>query len=98
MKIYIDMKLKLIKRNEVIVKRQHWSDYEQALIDAKRLSNGVYYHEVIYKYDWKFDGSCIVYMLMGDNLIHPIKYFDSKDCEYNRVCAEELVELLNQKQ
>ena len=31
-----------------------------------------------------------------ESLEFPVKIFDSPDPEYNRVCAEELVELLNQ--
>ena len=42
-------------------------------------------------------GGCLVVYLY-DAISFPIKCFSSDDSDYNRICAEELVELLNQKQ
>lgn len=41
---------------------------------------------------------CYYVIIGGEISVYLIKKFNSDDIEYNRVCAEELCELLNQKQ
>mgnify|MGYP003415206623 CR=1 FL=1 len=83
------MKLKLIKDNEVVVSKK-----ECELLYSIRSSvrnQTVAFH--VFEYD-----DCVDVMLNCGCGFIPIKRFESDDPDYNRVCAEELVELLNQEQ
>lgn len=85
------MKLKLIKNNEVVVNKEDsvFIDDQIELINA--INNGKVGYFACY--------SDISIVKVTNGLSYfPIKVFNSDDPEYNRVCAEELVELLNQKQ
>ena len=85
------MKLKLIKNNEVVVNKEFYGfiNEQPKLIYAINKGKASYFacHSDI----------SIVKVTNGLSCF-PIKVFNSDDPEYNRVCAEELVELLNQKQ
>lgn len=85
------MKLKFLKNNEVVVNKEDsvFIDDQIKLINA--INNG--------KVGYFAHYSNISVVKVTDGLsCFPIKVFNSDDPEYNRVCAEELVELLNQKQ
>ena len=92
------MKLKIIKDNEVVVDVNEYTKlicFENAFKSMQRkiLDGKLPRFTVWYGYD----GDYIVYMELN-GFITDIKRFDSDDVEYNRLCAEELVELLNQEQ
>ena len=92
------MKIKRIKDNEVVIDGKEHAKllcYENAfkpmqrrILDGKlprfTTQDGYY-------------GDYIVSMELN-GFVTEIKRFDSDDVEYNRLCAEELVELLNQEQ
>lgn len=85
------MKLKLIKNNEVVVNKEDsvFIDDQIELINA--INNG--------KVGYFAHHSNISVVKVTDGLsCFTIKVFKSEDPEYNRTCAEELVELLNQQQ
>lgn len=89
------MKLKLIKDSEMVVSKV---EYELLKQEHFRLE------DLIHSVDWSgisyyVDNSFFPIVKMTNNKVSlPIKRFASDDPEYNRICAEELVELLNQKQ
>lgn len=97
------MKLKFIKDNEVVISREEYGEL------LKRPTEGcicdkdcIYFNRAILNGNAKYgceemQGSYYVF-IRGESSICPIKMFNSDDIEYNRICAEELVELLNQKQ
>ena len=92
------MKLKIIKDNEVVVDVKEYTkllcfentfkSMQRKILDGKlpRFTTREGY-----------DGDYIVSMELN-GFVTEIKRFDSDDVEYNRLCAEELVELLNQEQ
>ena len=92
------MKLKIIKDNEVVVDVKEYTkllcfensfkSMQRKILDGKLPSFTTWYG---------YNGNYIVFMELNDFIID-IKRFDSDDVEYNRLCAEELVELLNQEQ
>lgn len=95
------MKLKLIKDSEVVISRERYEELinkpsRTCEVDCRYFSNAITHCTAKYECS-SFAGSYIVY-ISGENCIYPIKNFCSDDLEYNRVCAEELVELLNQEQ
>ena len=95
------MKLKLIRNNEVVISRE---EYGELLKRAARLceKDCREFHRAILncsaKYECEEMQGCYYVSISGENVVYPIKRFDSDDPDYNRVCAEELVELLNQEQ
>ena len=90
------MKLKLIKDSEVVLSRQEYELYKQVyyrhadIVDSVRNQTAAFH-----AFDYE---DCVDVMLNCGRGFMPIKRFNSDDQEYNRVCAEELVELLNQEQ
>ena len=97
------MKLKFIKNNEVVISREEYGEL------LKRPTKGcicekdcVYFNRAILngnaKYECEEMQGCYYVFISGESSVYPIKKFNSDDIEYNRICAEELVELLNQKQ
>lgn len=97
------MKLKLIKDCEMVISREEYGELlkrpTRACICEK---DCVYFNRAILNGNARYEceemqGSYYVF-INGESSIYPIKKFNSDDIEYNRVCAEELVELLNQKQ
>ena len=89
------MKLKLIKDSEMVVSK---AEYELLKQEHSRLK------DLIHSGDWRsvsyyVDDSFFPIVKMTNNEVSlPIKRFASNDHEYNRICAEELCELLNQEQ
>ena len=92
------MKLKIIKDNEVVVDVNEYTKllcFENAFKSMQRkiLDGELPRFTTLDGYD----GDYIVSMELN-GFVTEIKRFDSDDVEYNRLCAEELVELLNQEQ
>ena len=97
------MKLKLIKDSEVVISREEYGELQ------KRPTNGCIcekdcreFNRAILngnaKYECEEMQGCYYVFISGESSKYPIKIFNSADIEYNRICAEELVELLNQEQ
>ena len=90
------MKLKRIKDNEVVVDGKEYARlvrfehdfFEYAIYDGNK---------PVFTAVTDLDGSWTVAMA-HEGFITNIKRFDSDDPDYNLVCAEELVELLNKEQ
>lgn len=92
------MKLKIIKDNEVVVDVNEYTKlicFENTFKSMQRkiLDGELPRFTTLDGYD----GDYIVSMELN-GFVTEIKRFDSDDVEYNRLCAEELVELLNQEQ
>ena len=90
------MKLKLIKNEETVVNKYDYELIRLTVKDQHKLINDINNGKVVY-YVTQSDSITIVKATNGLSCF-PIKVFNSDDPEYNCVCAEELVELLNQKQ
>lgn len=89
------MKLKLINDSEVVVSKAEYELLKQEHSRLKNLLHSIDSGGVCYY----VDGSFFPLVKVTNNEVSlPIKRFASNDHEYNRICAEELVELLNQKQ
>lgn len=93
------MKLKLIKDSEVVVSREEYEKLTSRRPNCedrcRNMEKSVARGEC--NYGIEEVGGCLVVYLY-DAISFPIKCFSSDDPDYNRVCAEELVELLNQEQ
>lgn len=95
------MKLTLIKYDDVVISRE---EYRELLMQASKPCEKACreLHCAILncsaKYECEEMQGCYYVFVSGENVVYPIKRFDSDDPDYNRVCAEELVELLNQEQ
>lgn len=90
------MKLKFIKNNEVVVSKEEYQLLKIINKKIQDLARDVKYGE--HKY---FIDNSLYYPVVkvtNKDASFPIKMFKSDDNEYNRICAEELVELLNQEQ
>ena len=92
------MKLKIIKDNEVVVDVKEYTKLLCFENDFKSMQRKILDGELprFTTLDG-YDGDYIVSMELN-GFVTEIKRFDSDDVEYNRLCAEELVELLNQEQ
>lgn len=90
------MKLKLIKSSEIVVENNEYNILQQVYRQYGYIINAINGGDVVY-YACPHE-DCIMVKMFNGGYNFPIKKFDSDDPEYNRVCAEELVELLNQKQ
>ena len=92
------MKLKRIKDNEVVVDGKEYTKLVSFEHDFCEIQYDIYNgNNPMFIAVPELDGSWTVAMEHKD-FITNIKRFASDDEEYNRVCAEELVELLNQEQ
>lgn len=89
------MKLKLIKDNEIVVSKAEYELLKQEHSRLKDLLHSIDSEDVNYYVD---DSFYPLVEVTNNEVSLPIKRFESNDHEYNRICAEELVELLNQKQ
>lgn len=90
------MKLKLIKNDKVVVDRLEYGYLKSSVGIIKQIDCSVGNKTASYRiFDYKDMYEVVV---AGGNGCIVIKRFDTDDQEYNRVCAEELCELLNQKQ
>lgn len=83
------MKLKLIKDDEVVVSKEEYELYYNVRLSV--LTQTATFQ--VLEYSDYVD----VTLYCGRGFM-PIKRFASDDPEYNKVCAEELCELLNQEQ
>lgn len=95
------MKLRLIKDNEVVISREEYEELinrpsKDCEKDCREFHRAIFNGSA--KYECEEMQGCYYVFINGENVIYPIKKFNSDDIEYNRVCAEELVELLNQEQ
>ena len=100
-KICINMKLKLIKDSEVVVSKAEYEELINRPSKDCEKECSEFHRAIIHgnaKYECEDMGGCYIVCIYGEHVIYPIKKFDSDDIEYNRICAEELVELLNQEQ
>ena len=89
------MKLKLLKDNEIVVSKAEYELLKQEHSRLKDLLHSIDSGGVCYY----VDGSFYPLVKVTNNEVSlPIKRFASNDHEYNRICAEELCELLNQEQ
>lgn len=89
------MKLKLLKDSEVVVGRLEYQLLKQDHFSLKDLIHSIDLGNVNYYVD---DSFYPLVKMTNNEASLPIKRFASDDHEYNRVCAEELCELLNKKQ
>ena len=93
------MKLKRIKDNEVVVDGKEYARLLRFNNDFWEMQDALYsgYNPYFYSVHNEDSGFYTVSMVQR-GFITDIKRFDSDDAEYNKVCAKELVELLNQEQ
>ena len=92
------MKLKRIKDNEVVVDGNEYAKLVRFEHDFFEMQYSIYDGgKPMFTAATDLDGSWTVAM-MHEGFITNIKRFDSDDTDYNLVCAEELVELLNKEQ
>lgn len=92
------MKIKIIKDNEVIVNGKEYAKLVSFEHDFCAIQYDIYNgNNPMFIALPELDGSWIVAM-EHKGFITNIKRFTSDDPDYNLVCAEELVELLNQEQ
>lgn len=95
------MKLKFIKDNEVVISKAEYQLLKTTNYQMQDLINAIRYGDPKYgKPTYYIDYGLYypVVKVINNVTSFPIKCFNSDDPEYNRVCAEELCELLNQKQ
>ena len=93
------MKLKRIKDNEVVVDGKQYAKFVRFNHDFWAMQGALYSGYNPHFYSVHNEGSCsYTVSMLQRGFITDIKLFNSDDAEYNRVCAEELVELLNQEQ
>ena len=93
------MKLKRIKDTEVVVDGKEYDKLVRFNYDFWAMQGALYggYNPHFYSVHNEDLGFYTVCMVIR-GFITEIKRFASDDAEYNKVCAEELVELLNQQQ
>lgn len=95
------MKIRVIKDDEVVISKNEY-DYLKGLnVRYGKLLEGVDAGTAAFiRYMPLVAVNCAEYIVEMNcgNVFFPIKRFTSDDPEYNKVRAEELVELLNQKQ
>lgn len=89
------MKLKLIKDSEMVVSKVEYELLKQEHSRFEDLLHSINFGSVSYYVDNSFFS---IVKMTNNEVSLPIKRFTSNDHKYNRICAEELVELLNQKQ
>lgn len=87
------MKLKLINDSEVVVSKAEYELLKQEHSRLKDLLHSIDSGDVSYY----VEGFYPLVKMTNKEVSLPIKRFASNDHEYNRICAEELCELLNQE-
>ena len=97
------MKLKLIKDSEVVISREEYGELLKRPTkgcicekDCREFNRAILNGNA--KYECEEMQGCYYVVINVGSSIYLIKKFNSDDIEYNRICAEELCELLNQKQ
>ena len=92
------MKLKRIKDNEVVVDGKEYARLLRFEHDFFEMQYAIHdCHKLMFTAATDLYGNWTVSM-MHEGFITNIKRFNSDDPDYNLVCAEELVELLNKEQ
>lgn len=96
-------KLKLVKDSEVVISREEYGELLKRPTkgcicekDCREINKNIKNGNA--KYECADVQGCYYVFIDGESCIYPIKIFKSDDIEYNRICAEELCELLNQEQ
>lgn len=90
------MKLRLINDDEVVVYKLEYDNLKRSVDMFKQIDCSVENKTASYRiFDYEDMYEVVV---AGGNVCIVIKRFGTDDQEYNRICAEELVELLNQEQ
>lgn len=97
------MKLKIIKDSEVVISREEYGELQMRPTrvcvcekDCREFNRAI--NNGSAKYGCVEMQGCYYVIIDGGISVYPIKMFNSDDIEYNRICAEELCELLNQEQ
>lgn len=90
------MKLKFIKDDEVVVSRPEYELYKQVYYSYSEITDSVRNQTAAFQ-AFNYGDYVDVMLDYGRGFLR-IKRFNSNDQEYNRICAEELCELLNQEQ
>ena len=90
------MKLKLIKDSEMVVSKTEYELLKTAYSQMRDLEKEIAYGKPIYYVGYSLGYPVVKVTNKKTSFI--IKEFYTNDQEYNRVCAEELVELLSQEQ
>lgn len=97
------MKLKLIKDSEEVISREEYGELHKRPTrvcvceeDCREFNRAIINGSATYECA-EMQG-CYYVLIYGECSVYPIKIFNSDDIEYNRICAEELCELLNQEQ
>lgn len=92
------MKIKIIKDNEIVVDGKEYAKLVNFEHDFLAMQYAIYDgNNPMFIAMPELDGSWVVAM-EHKGFITSIKRFTSDDQDYNLVCAEELVEILNQEQ
>ncbi len=96
-------KLRFVKDSEVVISREEYGELLKRPTkvcvcekDCREFNSAILNGYAKYKCE-EMQG-CYYVFICGESSIYPIKIFNSDDIEYNRICAEELCELLNQGQ
>lgn len=91
-------KLKWINHYESVVNTEEYKSLKEARNTLLDYFNSVLDNKDIqYKAGLWYDNTYVVSAYLGDKFMLIVKVFNSDDADYNKVCAEELAELLNQK-
>lgn len=90
------MKLKLIKDYEIVVDKLEYNYLKRSVDIIEQIWCNVRNKTALYEVLDLKDMYVVIVLCSKGYIV--IKRFDTDDPEYNRVCAEELCELLNQKQ
>ena len=93
------MKLKLIKDNEIVVDKYDYARLVRNDSEFREFQERVFTgRKPMFCYVFNEDNGYATVSMHGSGCWIDIRCYKSNDAEYNRLCAEELVELLNQEQ
>ena len=90
------MKLRLINDDEVVISKKEYELLKIANSQMQDLTKSIDHGNPTYYIDYSLHYPVV--KVTNNETSFPIKEFYSYDQDYNIVCAEELVELLNQEQ
>ena len=92
------MKLKRIKDSDVVVDGKEYAKLVRFNHDFWTMQGALHEGYNPHFYSVRYESGFYTVSMVQRGFITDIKRFASDDAEYNKVCAEELVELLNQQQ
>lgn len=93
------MKLKRIKDNEIVVDKYEYARLVRNDNQLREHNEQIFIgRKPNYFYIVHQDSGDVIVCMHGFGACIDIRCFNSDDAEYNIVCAEELVELLNKEQ